>query len=67
MTAISKSIRGRKIKRLSVVSAVSGPVAFMHPDDIGKLFVPGSKRAGAHHVIAAAISTSDSFRPCPSA
>ena len=29
-----------------MVSAVAGPVAFMHPDDIGKLFVPGSKRAG---------------------
>lgn len=47
MTAISRTIRGRKIKRLSVVSAVAGPVAFMHPDDIGKLFVPGSKRTGA--------------------
>lgn len=46
MIAISRSTRGRKTKRLSVVSAVAGPVAFMHPDDIGKLFVPGSKRAG---------------------
>jgi hypothetical protein len=46
MTPISRSTRGRKTKRLSVVSAVAGPVAFMHPDDIGKLFVPGSKRTG---------------------
>ena len=46
MTAITKSTRQRKARRLSVISAVSGPVAFMHPDDIGKLFVPGSKRVG---------------------
>jgi quercetin dioxygenase-like cupin family protein len=26
--------------------SVSGPVAFMHPEDVGKLHVPGGKRAG---------------------
>ena len=29
------------------MSAVTHPVAFMHPDDIGKLVVPASKRRGA--------------------
>lgn len=37
----------RKSKRRAVVSAITGPVAFMHADDIGKLVVPASKRKGA--------------------
>lgn len=41
------AVRTRQDKRKQVVSAVTGPVAFMHPDDIGKLVVPGSRRAGA--------------------
>jgi mannose-6-phosphate isomerase-like protein (cupin superfamily) len=36
----------RKDGRLAVVSAVKGPVAFMHREDIGKLVARGSKRAG---------------------
>ncbi len=36
----------RKKNRLAVVSAVKGPIAFMHGDDIGKLVVRGSKRTG---------------------
>lgn len=38
--------RARKARRASVVAAVAGPVAFMHPDDVGRLVVPGSKRRG---------------------
>jgi len=41
------AVRARQDKRKQVVSAVTGPVAFMHPDDIGKLVVPGSQRTGA--------------------
>ncbi len=46
MRATRKSTKSRKKSRLAVVSAVKGPVAFMHGDDIGKLVVRGSKRAG---------------------
>jgi quercetin dioxygenase-like cupin family protein len=31
---------------MAVVSAVRGPIAFMHAQDVGKLVVPGSKRTG---------------------
>ena len=47
MSKIPTAATARKSKRGEVVSAVTGPVAFMHPDDIGKLVVPGSKRKGA--------------------
>lgn len=46
MTVVARPARSRKAKRLSIVSDVTGPVAFMHPDDVGKLVVPGSKRSG---------------------
>ena len=36
----------REVSRLAVVSAVKGPVAFMHREDIGKLVTRGSRRAG---------------------
>lgn len=46
MRAAKKSAKSRKAKRLAVVSAVKGPVAFMHRGDIGKLVAHGSKRTG---------------------
>lgn len=46
MPAARKSVKSRKSTRLAVVAAIKGPVAFMHPDDIGKLVARGSKRAG---------------------
>jgi mannose-6-phosphate isomerase-like protein (cupin superfamily) len=46
MRTARKATRSRKQSRLAVVSAVKGPVAFMHRDDIGKLVARGSKRAG---------------------
>jgi len=46
MSAARKSVKSRKSNRLDVVSAVKGPVAFMHREDIGKLVARGSKRAG---------------------
>ena len=46
MQAVSKPARVRKTRRLPAISDAAGPVAFMHPDDVGKLHVPGSKRAG---------------------
>ncbi len=46
MRTARKATRSRKQSRLAVVSAVKGPVAFMHRDDIGKLVARGSRRAG---------------------
>lgn len=46
MRKAPSAVRARKSKRAEIVSAVTGPIAFMHPDDIGKLVVPGSKRKG---------------------
>ncbi len=46
MPDASPSIGRRRSQRTAMVSAVKGPVAFMHPDDVGKLVVPGSKRRG---------------------
>jgi len=46
MPAVRSSPKSRKRSRLAVVTAVKGPVAFMHRDDIGKLIARGSKRAG---------------------
>lgn len=46
MSVARKSVKSRKSNRLAVVSAVKGPVAFMHREDIGKLVARGSKRAG---------------------
>jgi quercetin dioxygenase-like cupin family protein len=46
MSAAKKSVKSRHSNRLAVVSAVKGPVAFMHREDIGKLVARGSKRAG---------------------
>ena len=46
MRAARISTRSRKESRLAVVSAVKGPVAFMHREDIGKLVARGSKRVG---------------------
>ena len=46
MRAARNSTKSRKQNRLAVVSAVKGPVAFMHREDIGKLVARGSKRAG---------------------
>ena len=46
MRAARKTRRSRKEGRLAVVSAVRGPVAFMHREDIGKLVARGSKRTG---------------------
>lgn len=40
------SKKQRKEYRLAVVSGVKGPVAFMHPQDVGKLVARGSRRAG---------------------
>lgn len=47
MSRASSAVRARKGKRQEVVTAVTGPVAFMHPEDIGKLVVPSSRRRGA--------------------
>lgn len=46
MSKAPAAVRARKSKRAEIVSTVTGPIAFMHPDDIGKLVVPGSKRKG---------------------
>ena len=46
MNKAPSAVRARKSKRTAIVSTVAGPVAFMHPDDIGKLVVPASKRRG---------------------
>ena len=46
MSAVRKSVKSRKSSRLQVVSAIKGPIAFMHRGDIGKLVARGSKRAG---------------------
>ena len=46
MANTRRSAQTRKAKRLAVVSAVRGPVAFMHPQDVGSLVVPGSRRVG---------------------
>lgn len=46
MTATRKSTTSRLQGRLAVVTAVKGPVAFMHGDDVGRLVARGSKRAG---------------------
>ena len=46
MSAMRKSVKSRKSSRLQVVSAIKGPIAFMHRGDIGKLVACGSKRAG---------------------
>jgi len=46
MRAAKNSAKSRKAKRLAVVSAIKGPVAFMHRGDIGQLVARGSQRAG---------------------
>ena len=46
MSVARNSVKTPKSNRLAVVSAVKGPVAFMHREDIGKLVARGSKRAG---------------------
>lgn len=46
MPVVRNSPKSRKRSRLAVVTAVKGPVAFMHRADIGKLVARGSKRAG---------------------
>lgn len=46
MRAAGRSTKSRKESRLAVVTAVKGPVAFMHRDDVGKLVARGSKRTG---------------------
>ncbi len=46
MSKAPSTTRARKSKRTEIVSAVTGPVAFMHADDVGKLVVPASKRRG---------------------
>ena len=38
--------RARKSARQAIVTAVTGPVAFVHPDDVGRLVVPASRRKG---------------------
>lgn len=46
MSVIRKSTQSHKQNRLAVVTAIRGPVAFMHGDDIGQLVARGSRRAG---------------------
>ena len=46
MSVARNSVKTPESNRLAVVSAVKGPVAFMHREDIGKLVARGSKRAG---------------------
>ncbi len=46
MSVARRSVKSRRSNRLAVVSAIKGPVAFMHGADIGKLVARGSKRAG---------------------
>ena len=46
MAGSTRTAAPRTTGRLAVVSAVRGPVAFMHAQDVGKLVVPGSKRRG---------------------
>src|SRR5688572_19851148 len=46
MRAARRTMTPRKVSRLAVVSAVKGPVAFMHREDIGKLVTRGSRRVG---------------------
>jgi mannose-6-phosphate isomerase-like protein (cupin superfamily) len=46
MSVARKSTQSRKQNRLAVVTAIKGPVAFMHGDDIGQLVARGSRRAG---------------------
>ena len=46
MPAARRSAKSVNSRRLEVVSAIRGPIAFMHSADIGKLVTLGSKRAG---------------------
>lgn len=46
MSVVRKSTQARKQNRLAEVTAIRGPVAFMHGDDIGQLVSRGSRRAG---------------------
>ena len=46
MSAARKSVQSTKSNRLEVVSAMAGPIAFMHSEDIGKLVARGSQRVG---------------------
>ncbi len=46
MLRTTNSGQSHKAKRMAVLTALRGPIAFMHPEDIGKLVVPGSKRRG---------------------
>ena len=46
MSVARNSVKTPESNRSAVVSAVKGPVAFMHREDIGKLVARGSKRAG---------------------
>jgi mannose-6-phosphate isomerase-like protein (cupin superfamily) len=46
MSVIRKSTQSHKQNRLAVVTAIKGPVAFMHGDDVGQLVARGSRRAG---------------------
>jgi mannose-6-phosphate isomerase-like protein (cupin superfamily) len=46
MRATRRAVEKRKAARLAVVTALKGPVAFMHRADVGKLVSRGSKRGG---------------------
>ena len=44
MTEITKG--SRQLERMKIISSVKGPVAYMMPEDIGKLVVSSSKISG---------------------
>lgn len=46
MPSVKRAAKSRKSSRLEAVTAIQGPIAFMHRADVGKLVARGSKRAG---------------------
>ena len=46
MPAAKKTVGARKAKRTQLLPKAAGAVSFMHPEDIGALVVPGSRRRG---------------------
>jgi len=47
MSGTRSATQNRKRHREAVVMSIKGPVAFMHPADIGRLVVKSSRRRGA--------------------
>lgn len=47
MNVTRSATQDRKRRREAVVTSINGPVAFMHPGDVGRLVVKASRRRGA--------------------